>query len=283
MSKLKKAMMKAKESRLQTDGADPAEPLPDRAAEPVPDLDDPRIPRTWREIEEPPDEVQPGLLKTRVEPADRRVLRRHKVMTVCHEWKASDHLKILRTQILNKLGELDGNTVLITSAHPQEGKTFTAINLAVSFSQELQRTALLVDADLRKPSIHQRFGIDVQQGLTDYLLQRADLPSLLVNPGIPKLTLLPGGRGITNSAELLGAPRMEDLVKEMKARYPDRFVIFDTSSVLTCADPHVFSRYVDGVLIVVEAERTSKADIHRVLEMLDDRPVIGLVYNKMRE
>ncbi|GAB4282238.1 MAG: hypothetical protein Kow0092_37330 [Deferrisomatales bacterium] len=313
MSKLKKAMMRAKEARERQEGpssAPPAAPAPEhRPAPPFPapepshgveaapegprpeppqtppptDRDDPAIPPRRADDPPPAGESPFTPTRTRVEKPDGRALRRNKVMVDCRKWGASDQIKILRTQVLNKLAEFQGNSLLITSANPREGKTFTAVNLAVSFSQELHRTALLIDADLRAPAVHRRFGLQVDGGLSDYLLGQRDLPDLLVNPGIPKLTVLPGGAGIPNSTELLGTPRMEGLVEEMKARYPDRFLIFDTSSVLTCADPLVFSRFVDGVLLVVAAEHTSRKDLQRALEMLENRPVIGIVYNMARD
>ena len=189
-------------------------------------------------------------------------------------------IKIMRTRILNLLEKTGGNSLLVTSPLPGEGKTLTAINLAISISHEIDRTTLLVDADLRSPMINKYFGIPEGKGLSDYLRGKADIPDLLINPGIEKLTILPGGSPIPNSSELLGAPRMESLVAEMKKRYPDRFLIFDSSSLLTTADPLVFSRYIDGILLVVEAEKTPKADIEKAREMLKDKPVLGTVFNK---
>jgi protein-tyrosine kinase len=158
-----------------------------------------------------------------------------------------------------------------------------AANLAISLSQQIDGTVLLVDADLRKPSIHELFELDVQGGLSDYLKKKAELPNLLVNPGIPRLVILPGGKPTNNSSELLGAPRMESLIKEMKERYPDRFIIFDSPPLLTGADALVLSRYMDGIIIVVEAEKTKKDDLARIFELLKDRPVIGTVFNKALE
>ncbi|MEW6265600.1 MAG: polysaccharide biosynthesis tyrosine autokinase [Thermodesulfobacteriota bacterium] len=235
---------------------------------------------------EPREEAPLEFLKkkpvTRLIECEPLVLRRNKVISICHENKTADQIKILRAQVLEKLKDLTGNSLLITSPNPGAGKTFTSINLAISVAQEINRTTLLVDADLRKPSIHKYFGFQVEKGLAEYLLGQAEMADLLVNPGIPKLTILPGGAPIINSSELLGAPRMETLVKEMKNRYSDRLLIFDTSSLLTSADPLVFSRFIDGVLLVVEAERTSNKQLKRAMELLRERPVIGAVYNKVR-
>ncbi len=272
MSRLKKALEKAKEARGDflkgtglTEGVNAAPPAPDGASS------------TARPVAQ----SAPAYRETRVVPIDLDSLRSRSVICMCTE-DEGDRVKILRTQILNLLKEPGQNTLLVTSARPGEGKTVTSINLAISLSHQLDRTVLLVDADLRKPSIHEYLGLGKTKGLTDYLTSDADLADLLINPGIDKWVLLPAGKPLTNSAEMLGSPRMESLVRELKSRYPDRFIIFDSSSVLTSADPLVFSKYVDGVLLVVESERTRKDDLKRVLEMMKDRPLIGTVFNKSR-
>jgi non-specific protein-tyrosine kinase len=160
----------------------------------------------------------------------------------------------------------------------------------VSIAQQLDRTVLLVDADLRKhANKHHKdfaidfFGTDLNEGLSNYLLGQAELPDLLVNPGIDRLVLLPAGRALPNSAELLGSPRMVRLVNDIKSRYSDdRVIIFDSSSLLTSADPLVLSRYVDGVLLVVEHEKTTAEQLKKSTELLMDKPVFGTIMNKSR-
>jgi non-specific protein-tyrosine kinase len=190
---------------------------------------------------------------------------------------------------LTKLKEIGGNSLLVTSANPYEGKTFTAINLGVSIAQELDRTVLIVDCDLKNHSNdHKSFGKDffgtqMDEGLSNYLLGQAELQDLLINPGIERLVLLPAGRPLSNSAEMLGSPRMEMLVNDVKCRYPkDRIVIFDSASLLTSADPLVLTRFVDGILLIVEEEKTTTEDQKKVMELLKDKPVIGTVMNKTR-
>lgn len=226
--------------------------------------------------------VNPTYSRTRVETTDVDHLRRHKVVPCRSDGGISDQVKILRTQVLQRMQETGANSLLVTSANPGEGKTFTATNLAVSMAQALDRTTLLVDTDLRSPDVGTRFGLNGNPGLAAYLEEGAELADLLVNPGIPKLTVLPAGRPRRNSSELLGSPRMEALVGEMKARYPDRFLVFDGTSLLSCADAQVFARYVDAVVLVVEGERTPAADVARALDLLEGLPLLGLVYNKAR-
>jgi len=225
----------------------------------------------------------PVYLHTRTFPADFQHLIENHIIPVCKGNPVADRIKLLRTQVLSRMAEEGKNTLLITSTNPREGKTLTAINLAISISQEMDRTVLLVDSDLRKPEIHRYFGLEIQQGLSDYLKKGTPLSDLLVSPGIEKLVILPGGKALSNSAELLGSPRMESLIKELKERYPDRFIIFDSCSLLEFADPLVLGRFVDGILIVVEAERTKRNDLQRTFELLKDKPVIGTLLNKIRD
>lgn len=228
------------------------------------------------------EEVNPSYTETRVMEVNPKILRKNKIVSHFAEAGLSDELKILHTQVLNKMEEMGGNSLLVTSVNPREGKTTTAINLAVSISHKVDQTVLLVDADLRKPTVHRYLGLPNTGGLSDYLLRQAEIPELLVNPGIPKLVILSGGNPLMNSSELLGSPRMERLLDEMKARYPDRFIIFDSSSLLSCADPLVLSRHVDGVLLVVESERTPKRDLERALGLLAESRIVGMVFNKAK-
>ena len=233
------------------------------------------------------DELQVTYTKTKVVKVEPLVLKKNKVICLFPEDKMTDQLKILRTRILNRLEEIGGNCLLVTSANPYEGKTFTSINLAISIAQELSRSVLLVDADLRPQTPnHQDFGSDFlgfhsNSGLSDYLLQKAEIPDLLLNPKIKKLTILPGGDSLPNSAELLGSSRMKTLVTEMKKRYSnDRIIILDSPALLTCPDPLVLSRYADGILLVVESEKTPAKDLKRTMELLNGKPVLGTLMNK---
>lgn len=275
MSKLKKAMDKAKEAREQ-DGPPPLQET--ESLEPAAE----ELETLWRAPERVNEEINPAYCQTRIMKVEERILRRNKIVSLFHEEAMTDQLKILHTQVLNQMEQIGGNSLLVTSANHGEGKTLTALNLAVSMSHKLDQTVLLVDADLRKPSVHRFLGLRPERGLTDYLLRRAEIPDILINPGIEKMVILPAGGKLTNSGELLGSPRMEALIKEMRERYPDRFLIFDSPPLLACADPLVLSRFVDGILLVAEAEKTPAKDVERAAELLKDRPLIGTVLNKAR-
>jgi non-specific protein-tyrosine kinase len=277
MSKLKKALEKAKETR------EFERPHFNRVNKKPKSLSHTK---TKTKCECRP-EVDICYSETKIKKIDDNILKKGKVITLFHNNKKIDQIKTLRTQILNHLNEINGNSFLITSAHPYEGKTFTAINLGVSIAQELDRTVLLVDADLRKHTRQHKdfavdfFGTDMNEGLSNYLLGQAEIPELLINPGIERLVLLPAGRPLTNSAELLGSPRMVKMVNDIKNRYTDdRVIIFDCASLLSCADPLVLTRYVDGILLIVEEERTTSEDIDKMMELLKNKPIIGTVLNK---
>jgi protein-tyrosine kinase len=228
-------------------------------------------------------DINPEYTRTRVINVDHDHLESQRIVSFSNTGPIGDQIKILRTQVLDRMRQIGGNTLLVTSANPHEGKTVIALNLALSLSQEVGQTVLLVEADMKTSSMHRYLGMDVRNGLSDYLMSETEIPDALINPGINKLVILPAGRPISTSAELLGSPRMEALVKEMKNRYPDRFIIFDGPPMLAFADPLIFSRLIDGILLVVEAEKTSKKDIARVMELLKGKPVIGAIYNKAKE
>jgi Mrp family chromosome partitioning ATPase len=146
---------------------------------------------------------------------------------------------------------------------------------------ETTQTVLLVDADLRRPSIHEVFGLKDCPGLADYLLDNEPVEDLLVHPGIGRFVLLPGGRAIQNSTEILTSPKMLALVEEFKHRYPSRVVIFDLPPLLHTADVLAFSPYTDALLMVVEEGKTTAEELQRALSLVNDsRPVLGTVLNK---
>jgi len=267
MSKLNQALEKAKKNRqeMEREESRSIESAESRTGPITPAQDKP---------------LKPVYSSTKVIECDADLLQRNRVVSICTR-DESDGLKILRTQILNTMSEEGKNTLMITSANPGEGKTLTAINLAISFSHQFNKTVLLVDGDIKKPTIHTYMGLDDGPGLADCLVDKNPITDGLVNPGMDRIVIFRGGRPHTNSAELLGSEKMKALLKEMKERYPERFIIFDTSSVLTSADPLVLANLVDGILLVVEAENTKKEDVLKVLEMLKNKPIIGTVFNKV--
>lgn len=230
-----------------------------------------------------PQAVPPPIVYTRTKTLDvpLSVLRQRRVMAAYDKGPFVDAFKILRTQVMHRLREKGWNVLGITSPGDGEGKTLTAVNLAVSLAMESTQTVLLVDANLRNPSIHDVFGLKDCPGLADYLLDDVPVENLLVHPGIGRFVLLPGGRAIQNSTEILTSPKMLALVEEFKHRYPSRIVIFDLPPLLQTADVLAFSPYTDALLLVVEEGKTSAGDVQRAFSLVkDSRPVLGTVLNK---
>ena len=228
--------------------------------------------------------VLPPIVYTRTRSLDipLSVLRQRRVMAAYNKGPFVDAIKILRTQVMHRLRETNWNVLGVTSPGHGEGKTLTAVNLAVSLAMETTQTVLLVDADLRNPGVHEVFGLKDCPGLADYLLDDQPVEDLLVHPGIGRFVLLPGGRAISNSTELLTSPKMIELVEELKCRYPSRIIIFDLPPLLHTADALAFSPYTDALLLVVEEGKTTAKDVQRAMSLVNNTcHVLGTVLNKV--
>lgn len=181
-------------------------------------------------------------------------------------------------------GELasGANLVLVTSANPSEGKSFTAINLALSIAHEQDRTVLLVDADVVKPSIGGHLGIPNQPGLVDYLLgDVSDIGELIINTNYPRLKLMLSGCQHHLTSELLASDRMSQLVAELGSRYPDRMVLFDSPPMLGVSESHAMAMQVGQTVFVVAHGQTEQADIFASLELLNPQAAVGFVLNRV--
>jgi protein-tyrosine kinase len=224
--------------------------------------------------------VSPAYTKSRMVKLDMNTLADNRCVAIFPYARETEVYKVLRTQVLRYTKEKGGNTIMITSALPEEGKTLTAINLSFTFAKLFEQTVLLVDGDLRQQDIHKRLGFESDRGLADYLVDNRPVPEIITWPGIDKLTLISGGRLIHESTELLGSTRMTDLVQDMKTRYPDRYVFFDVPPILSSADALAFVPLVDYIIIVVRAGTTSTNDVKKALELIPQEKVIGFVLNR---
>lgn len=191
--------------------------------------------------------------------------------------------KMLRTQVLQRMNAKGWNALAVTSPGPGQGKTTTAINLAISLARELSYTVLLVDFDMVKPGIHDQLSLTPAKGITDFLLHNTPLSEILINPGIERLVVLPGRESVTNSSELLASPKMAQLVDELKSRYPSRLVIFDLPPVLSVDDALAFTPFVDAVLLVIEEGSSTKDEVLHAIEVLKNTYILGTVLNKSQE
>ncbi|MES2900231.1 MAG: XrtA-associated tyrosine autokinase [Pseudomonadota bacterium] len=177
-----------------------------------------------------------------------------------------------------------GNLIMITSSLPGEGKTYCAINLAMSIAMELDHTVLLVDADVARPSVLRTLGLPGQRGLMDILLdEKTELSDVMLRTNVDTLTILPAGTSSPRATELLASSTMISFVHEIANRYPDRIVIFDSPPLLLTSEAHVLASHMGQIVVVVEAEITTQHAVKESLRQLEGLPNVNLIYNKTRE
>ena len=274
MSFIDKALERAKESRQKEEVA------ADKKAGPTPEVQRPLPVMGNLGSVGTPQEICYTVTKSL--PVDFDYLKENHIIVGENYPLVAEEYKLLRTHILQKTKKENLNTIMFAGPRPNEGKSLTTINVAISIAQEIDQTVLIVDADLRNPSIHKYFGISGKKGLVDFLKGGIPIPELLIHPeGIGKLVILPGGKPAGDAAELIKSPQMVDLVHELKHCYHDRYVLFDLPPVLNFADALAFAPLVDGIVLVVEAGRTTREDLEQCLEMLKNFKVLGFVLNKV--
>lgn len=205
------------------------------------------------------------------------------IVTHGSDWAVlAEEYRKLKSSVVAELRRHDlGNTLMITSSGPGEGKSVTAINLAITLAQELDNTVLLIDADLRRPALDQYFHLGQRPGLTDCLVDGVDMSSVLIKTNIGKLTLLPSGRSVPNPNELLASQKMRTLFGEIKNRYNDRYIIIDAPPVLPVAETRTLASLVDGVIFVVAEGGIPERGVRDSLELLRDTRLLGFVFSKV--
>lgn len=180
--------------------------------------------------------------------------------------------------------EKPGNLIMITSSLPGEGKTFCAINLAMSIAMELDHTVLLIDADVARPSVLRTLGLPGRRGLMDLLLDDTlDLGDLLLRTNVDTLTILPAGTSNPRATELLASQAMNSFFHEIANRYPDRVVIVDSPPLLLTSEARALASHMGQIALVVEAESTTQHAVKESLHHLEGCSNVSLIYNKTRE
>ena len=188
--------------------------------------------------------------------------------------------KVLRSRILHpKDGGVRPKTIMVTSATPKEGKSFVTANLGISLANGLDQHSLLVDCDLRKPTLATLFGINESGGLVDYLRDNMQLSELISKTALSKLSILTSGKPAVNPAELLSSSRMHALVAELSSRYEDRIIIFDSPPVLVAAESSVLAGQVDAIILVVRQGGASTTEVQKVIDIIGTERIIGIVFN----
>jgi len=193
---------------------------------------------------------------------------------------ASEQFRLLKNNILFPEKGNPPKTIMVTSASPHEGKSFVAANLAVSIAQSIDEYVLLMDCDLRSPTIHTSFGYSgKEQGLSDYLTKKIPLSSILKKSSVNKLTILTAGQIPPNPSELLSSDQMRRLLHEVKLRYNDRYIIIDTSPPYITSETNAIARFVDGIILVVHQGKTRIKEVADILDIYGREKVLGVVTN----
>jgi protein-tyrosine kinase len=223
---------------------------------------------------------------------DINLARLHQMGMVTHDsgrTAAAEDFRIIKRPLLrNALGAVsggvkNGNLIVVTSALPGEGKTFCAVNLAMSIAMEKDHTVLLVDADVARPSVLRVLGVPAAPGLMDILLDDTlKLADVILRTNIPALSLLPAGRNNKHATELLASQSMSALLGEIASRYPDRIVIFDSPPLLLTSEASVLAGQMGQVVMVIESETTTQRDVREALRRLDNCARVDLICNKAR-
>jgi capsular exopolysaccharide synthesis family protein len=213
--------------------------------------------------------------------AEEEFLERSRVVAHRTRHKDADIFRILRTQVLQSMANADHRSLAITSPNYRDGKTTVAFNLALSIAQDVKQTVLLVDLDLRKPDLHNYVGLESPPGLSDYLIHNTPLSDCLYRTSFERFSILPSGRSLDNSSEVLGSPKMAALAEELERRYHDRLIIYDMPPILAQDDSIAFFPHVGAVLLVVRDGVTKIADIKQSINALSGAHLIGTVLNKV--
>lgn len=201
----------------------------------------------------------------------------------------AEEFRIIKRQLLtNALASgpnaiRNGNLILVCSSQPNEGKTFCAINLALSIASERDLTVMLIDADFAKPEILSTLGLEGGKGLLDLIIEpELDLADCLIRTNIDNFSVLPAGRQHNLTTELLASDRMGDIVEDIAQRYPDRIIVIDSPPVLASSAAPVLAMHCGQTVYVVEAETTREAEVREGLNMLSSCDNIQLLLNKSR-
>lgn len=199
----------------------------------------------------------------------------------------ADDFRIIKMRLLKNVAQAAekgmprSNVVLVASALPGEGKTYFSINLALSLAMTMDHSVLLVDADVLRPSVLSRLGVEASKGLTDLLMNPSlSLPDVVVKTNVPKLSLLPSGRLSDKASELIASSAMEDLLTQLAARNPDRIIVLDGPPVLVTTVARALAPRVGQVVMVVEAGRTTSAAVTEAFAALESCPIVSAVLNK---
>ena len=270
MSLIEAAIRKAKELAIAERGV----------TAPVPETKRSRHPPRHRV---PPAPVTEAARRFHVAGVDAITMERQGLLLQVHDPAAERSYKILRTRLQQQLEVSDGHAIAITSAGAGEGKTLTAINLAIVLARDVNSWVFLVDLDLQRPQMATYLGMSFDKGLSDYLGGQASFDDIVYEIGVDRLAVIPNARPLEQSSELLGSPRMQELCRSLATEVPRRIVIFDMPPLLLSDDVIKFMPNVDGLLFVVAEGRTQRATLQQAREIMPEEKLIGIMLNRSAE
>ena len=218
--------------------------------------------------------------QTRVVELQAEHLKKNRIVACNKSEVMSMNFDLLRTLVLQKMEEKNWRTLAITSPTAEAGKTVVAINLAMSIAQQSDRSAILVDFDLRRPKLGSYLGIPMEQSLNKLLDGTALLPEVLINPDMPRLVVLATKTPVKKSSEMLSSRKISDLIKDLRERYESRIVIIDLPPILVTDDVIALLPHIDCVLLVVADGMSTKQEIEDSIRLIPTEQFIGTVLNK---
>jgi capsular exopolysaccharide synthesis family protein len=214
---------------------------------------------------------------------DAETMERQRVLLQITDQAAQRAYKILRTRMLQRLQVNRWHSIAVTGIEAAEGKTLTAVNLAIALAQDPHTSVVLVDLDLMRPDVATRFGMSFDVGLGDYLMNEAEIEDILYSTGVDRLSIIPNRRPLAGSSELLASKRMVDLLRYLENEGTQRILIFDMPPLLMSDDVLTFAPFVDGLLLVVSEGHTRRGAVDKASDVLSEMNIIGVVLNKSSE
>ena len=203
------------------------------------------------------------------------------LITLLRPWSIeAEQFKMLKTNVLFPASGKPPRVIMVTSAIPGDGKSFVSANMAISISQNIDDHVLLVDCDLRIPVLHKHFGLGKVPGLSEHLSLGVPLSKLICKTKVSKLSILPGGTPPHNPAELLTSEQMSAFIRDVRAKYSDRYVIIDSAPPQLTAEGNALARLVDAIIIVVKYRGTPRKFVKDLIEDLGKEKFVGVVINQ---
>ena len=218
--------------------------------------------------------------ETQIVPISSEQLAEQRIVAGLGDSIDRETFRLLRTKIFAEMRAKNWRTLAVSTPTLGQGKSTIVANLAVSASMEVTQSVLAVDLDLERPNLHRVFDLEVETGLSDVIQGQAEIQDVMINPGIDRLVLAPGGRPLTNSSEWLSNPKMQDLLSDFRSRYRSRFVIYDMPPILRSDDVLKSIKDFDCSLLVLEDGVNVVDEIKQSVDVMKQTNFLGYVVNK---